>query len=139
MLATKVKKNSTGRVTWIHEAGTRILYMDFRKAPIAESITMMDEYIAVLSREQGPVYLFTDVSDAEYDSSIAAKWKAARLEYGSVIKASAIIGLKGLVGLAVRSFIQLAEYVAPHKIGGPMKIFNTREEALEWVVKQSKL
>lgn len=133
-----VRKMVTGRISWIEHEGIKILSMDFSHARVSESIAMMDEYIDAVANEQGPIYMFTDVSAAEYDSTIAAKWKAVRLEHGSMIRASAIIGLAGLVGMAIRAFMQLSEFIAPHRLGGPIRIFESRAEALKWLVEQSK-
>jgi hypothetical protein len=110
--------------------------MDFAGAPVAESLASIQGFLDVM-QQQAPqsVLLLTDVTDAVYDSSIARQWKEARLRYDDAIRASAIYGLKGLVGVAVKGFIDVRRLLGLSQANGP-RVFSSGAEAREWLVKQ---
>jgi hypothetical protein len=98
---------STQRVRWVSLEGKEVLLLDFSRAVPQESLRLIDEFREVMKgRAENSVLLLTDVTDAGYDSSISAQWKAMRHEVDHQIRASAIFGLSGLVGMGVRGFIE---------------------------------
>jgi hypothetical protein len=132
-MSTQIERK---RVDWLDLNGTRVLFMDFAGASVAESLTSIRDFLEVMQR-QAPqsVLLLSDVTDAAYDASISRQWKEARLRYDDVIRASAIYGLKGLVGVAVRGFIDARRLLGLSAANGP-RIFSSAAEAREWLVKQ---
>lgn len=110
--------------------------MDFSDATVAESLALMDEYALTL-KDQAPlsVRLLSDVTGAQYEPSVANKWKAIRIQNDAVIKASAIYGLSGLVGVAVRAFVELLDMLGMNRAQKKLRIFKNRETALAWLVK----
>lgn len=110
--------------------------MEFAGAPIAESLRMIVDFDREMQgREPASVVMLTDVTDAEYDPSIARQWKEARNKHDAVIKASALVGLKGLVGIAIRSFIDVRRFLGMSASNEP-RIFERMEDAREWLAKQ---
>lgn len=124
------------RIYWTQHQGTPYLMLDFSRASIAESLVLMDDYAAAL-KDQPPlsVRMLSDVTDAQYEPSVANKWKAVRLQHDPMIRASAVFGLSGLVGVAVRSFMELQEILGMNRSGKKLRIFKTRDQALAWLVK----
>lgn len=112
------------------------LMMDFSHATVAESLAMMDHFAAAI-KDQPPisVRMLTDVTDAQYEPSVANKWKAIRIQYDPLIKASAIYGLNGLVGVAVRALLELMDMLGLNRGQRKLRIFKTRESALAWLMK----
>jgi len=110
--------------------------MDFSRATPAESLALIDDFVAVI-RDQAPgsVRMLTDVTEASYEPSISNKWKAARLQQDAYFHASAVFGLSGLVGVAVRSLVDLMALLNLVKSSRKVRIFKTKDQALAWLVK----
>lgn len=124
------------RLSWARHHGAEFLYLDFSHASVESSLALIDEFVRALQdREDRSVLLLTNVSEAGYDSAIALKWKSARLAQSAKIRASAVFGLSGLVGMAVRGFMEAAEMLGLHWTD-QLKVFKAEEEAKEWLCKQ---
>ena len=110
--------------------------LDFSHATVAESLALMDNYAAAL-KDQPPhsVRMLSDVTEAQYEPSVANKWKAIRIQHDPIIKASAIYGLSGLVGVAIRAFLELLDMLGMNRTQKKLRIFKNRESALAWLVK----
>ena len=127
--------NNAKRFYWFTHQGVSILMMDFSHATAAESLSLMDSFGPSMDAQPADsVLMLTDVTEAAYDPAISNKWKAIRLKHDDKIHASAIFGLSGLVGVAIRSFLDLRELL---NLSGSRKlrIFKTRDQALAWLVK----
>jgi hypothetical protein len=57
------------------------------------------------------------------------------VKYDAQIKSSAVHGLSGLVGVAVRSFVEMTILLNLPRAGKKLRIFKTREQALAWLLK----
>jgi hypothetical protein len=125
------------RLHWIQLQGKQVLHLDFSKAQPEESLALIGAFHqTMLGREPDSTLLLTDVTDSSYEASIARQWKAARLEHSPAIRASAIFGLKGLVGAAVRGFIDAARLIGLPFIDQRLRIFATEAEARDWLGQQ---
>ncbi len=110
--------------------------MEFAGASINESLEMIRHFdAAMVGRAPGTVLLLTDVTDAAYDPSIARQWKEARNRHDAAVRASAIHGLSGLVGLAIRGFMEARLMMGMSPDNAP-RIFNSGEEARAWLGEQ---
>jgi hypothetical protein len=124
------------RIYWINHQGVPILVMDFSHATPAESLAAIDGFVpAIISQPKGSVRMLTDVTEASYEPSISNKWKAVRLQYDAYFHASAIFGLSGLVGVAVRSMVDLMALLNIAKASRKVRIFKTKDQALAWLAK----
>ena len=127
---------SNKRIYWLNHQGIEVLVVNFSGATARESLELIDDFNAILKdHKAGTVRMFTDVTDAQYDPAIANKWKAVRLQQGAKIHASVVVGLSGLVGVAVRSFFELGRFLNLPKSRLKMKIFANRDQALAWLIK----
>jgi hypothetical protein len=128
--------NSRTRVSWIELNGKTVLFMEFAGASVEESLGMIRHFDSAMNgRAPGTVLLLTDVTDAAYDPSIARQWKEARSRYDAAIRASAIYGLSGLVGLAIRGFMEARLLMGMSPDNAP-RIFNSGQEARAWLGEQ---
>jgi hypothetical protein len=128
--------NNGKRIYWLNHLGVTILVLDFSRATPAESLALIDDFIPVIKDQPaGSVLMLTDLTDASYEPSISNKWKAVRLQHDAQIRSSAIFGISGLVGVAVRSFVELMELLNIPRAGRKLRIFKTKEQALAWLVK----
>jgi hypothetical protein len=57
------------------------------------------------------------------------------VKYDPLIKSSGVFGMSGLVGVAVRSFVEMAVLLNLPRAGKKLRVFKTREQALAWLVK----
>lgn len=127
---------ATKRIFWTQHQGISYLMMDFSHATVAESLAIMDDYVdALQGKAVGSVILLTDVTGAHYEAAVSNKWKAVRLQMDGPIKASAVYGLSGLVGVAVLAFVELMELLGLNRGSKKVRIFKTREQALAWLAK----
>lgn len=114
-----------------------MLYLDFHRAKPAESLALIESFQqAMLGRAQDSVLLLTNVTDATYEGSIATRWKAARMQHAQAIRASAVYGLSGLVGMAVRGVIDTARLLGLPMTEGQLRVFADGEEARQWLSQQ---
>ncbi|HXC63928.1 MAG TPA: hypothetical protein VNZ67_06195 [bacterium] len=125
------------RLRWIQVQGKEVLHMDFSRAVPEESLALIAAFHqAMLGRAADSVLLLTDVTEAVYEASIARQWKAARMEHSRAIRASAIFGLRGLVGAAVRGFIDAARLLGLSFVDQRLRIFTSEAEACDWLGQQ---
>ena len=131
MSSNDVKK----RISWINHQGIPILVLDFSRATPAESLSLIDDFVPVIKEQPlGSVRMLSDVTESSYDAAISNKWKAVRVQYNDYFHASAIIGLSGLVGVAVRSFVELLDFLNLSR-SKKLRIFKTKDQALAWLIK----
>jgi hypothetical protein len=124
------------RIYWFNHLGVSVLMMDFSRATPQESLDLMDDFaVAMEGQAENSVRMLTDLTEASYEPSISGKWKAVRVKYDHQIKSSGVYGLSGLVGVAVRSFVDMAILMNLPRAGKKLRIFKTREQALAWLVK----
>jgi len=130
-------RTERARITWIRYQGTEMLFLDFSDAQVEVSLDLIGGFMnALADREDGSVLLLTNVTDAHYDPAISAKWKTARLAREPKIKASAVFGLSGLVGMAIRGFMEAALLMGRPLQGDQLRIFKTEIEAKDWLSKK---
>ena len=125
------------RLRWIQVQGKEVLLLDFSRATPEESLALIAGFHQMmLGRAADSVLLLTDVTEAVYEASIARQWKAARLEHSAAIRASAIFGLRGLVGAAVRGFIDAARLLGLSFVDQRLRVFGSEAEASDWLGQQ---
>jgi hypothetical protein len=125
------------RLRWIQLQGKEVLHLDSSRALPEESLALIAAFRQLmLGRPADSVLLLTDLTEAVYEASIARQWKAARLEHSRAIRASAVFGLRGLVGAAVRGFIDAARLLGLSFVDQRLRIFATEAEACDWLGQQ---
>jgi hypothetical protein len=128
---------SLTRVRWIQINHRDVLFLDFSHAVPEESLALIDAFrLAMDGREPRSVLLLTDVTAAVYEPAIATRWKAARVTYAPMIRASAIFGLSGLVGMAVRGVIDAARLLGVPVGDNHLRIFEVESDATAWLGQQ---
>ena len=124
------------RVQMTQIQGKSILILDFTQANGMETLEMLEAYRRiVLDQEPDSARLLVDVQGIAYDAAVSAKWKAVRMELDPFIRASAVYGVQGLVGMAVRSYTELMVWLKLPRANQKIKVFKNREDALEWLLK----
>ena len=138
---TTLSPNALGsnnpRLKWLKIQGKEILLLDFSHAAPQESLDLMKDF-RQLMESQGPasVLMLTNVTGAGYDSAVSTKWKSLRPEIDSKLRASAIYGLSGLVGIAVQSVVEAARLIGWPLGKDILRVFKTADEATAWLVQR---
>ena len=116
------------RVRFIDHGGHRILLLDYSNCKSSAEMLKMIEIRKAISKAQRPASLLTltDATGAKFDHDVLTKIKEAAALERPVIKRAALVGVDSVskaVIDAVRAFS-----------GRKWAHFNTREEALQWLV-----
>ena len=127
----------TTRLRWIKIADHDVLFLDFCRASVEDSLALVETFnLTMRDRPPQSVLLLTDVTDAVYDASVATRWKAARAGHAQAIRASAVYGLSGLVGMAVRGMVDMARLLGLPMADKYLRIFESEADAVAWLGQQ---
>ena len=127
--------NAAERVKWIKYKGVRILHLDFSNMPAEGSLAMIDAFEKAVAKEKpGSLLILSSVRGAEFDASIATRWRRVRAGMDHLIKRSALEGASSLVLVAAKIFYQMMDLMGVKELGR-YKIFKDAEKAKAWLIK----
>jgi hypothetical protein len=122
------------RLRWIQDGGKEIFFLDFKQATVAESLAMLDDLKKNLDgRPAHSVLALADVTGASYDPSVSTRWKATRMAFAPIVRATAIYGMSGMVALALRGAAEVQRLMGLARTGDEQRYFKSRAEALAWL------
>jgi hypothetical protein len=118
------------RISFVEYKGKRILLEDF------SGIRDEAEFLALIKQAEGivqsqppkSVLVVVDVTDARFSSAISQASKEATTRNTPYIKASTMVGVKGLMQIVLKAVSTFARR--------ELTTFDTREQAMEWLVRQ---
>ena len=118
------------RTEFIVYKGFRILDLDLRGSKdINQNIAAFQLAQKLAMKEPlKSLRLLTDVTDAHYTAEGVSVMKDFSKATTPYMKASAAVGVTGIKKIIVQSLMKLA--------GRDIRLFDTREQALEWLVDQ---
>ena len=103
---------------------------------MAESLAMLDDLKQNLQgRPARSVLVLADVTGASYNPSVSTRWKATRLAFAPIVRATAVYGMSGMVAMSLRGAAQVQRLVGLARNWDEQKYFKTRAEALAWLHK----
>ena len=125
---------SSSRVAWIQEAGKEVLWVNLSRASVPELLASLEDFErAFTGRPHGSVLLLMDLQETHYSPSVSARWKsAAKAADAAYLKASAVYGASGIVGVALRGYLEALRLVG--RPLGTIGVFKARTEALAWLL-----
>jgi hypothetical protein len=124
------------RVKWIKYKGVRILHLDFSGMPAEGSLAMIDAFEKAVAKEKpDSLLMLSSLSGAEFDASVATRWRRARVSMDHLIKRSALEGAHGLVLVAVKAFYQMMELMGFKDTASRYRICEDAEKAKAWLIK----
>jgi hypothetical protein len=126
------------RISWQAVQGRPILVLDLSGSSPDESLDLLAEFSVLIKEQSDPVRILINATDASYEASITNKWKALWLQHHAKILALSIYGSSGLMGIAMRSFIEAMELLRMPQARQKMGIFNSRQEAVTWLIKKDR-
>jgi hypothetical protein len=124
------------RLQWIHQSDRAILFIDLKDASAADSLLVLEGLPGVLaSSAENSVLALADVSGSAYDPSVSARWKSAHLAFKPKVRAVAVYGFSGIVGVSLRGFLDMFRLMGMVRFGQELRLFSTRDDALAWLTK----
>jgi hypothetical protein len=118
------------KVEFIIHKNIRILLLDVsRSASVEENIAGFTEAEKLILKEPAKsVRLLTDVTQAHYTQQAVDAMKDFSKTITPHIKASAAVGVGGIKKIVLQSLVRLS--------GRDIKMFDDREQALDWLCQQ---
>jgi hypothetical protein len=120
---------------WIQHQGKRIFQIDVRSASRDEQLELLREYSKVLSQEpDGSVLLLVLAGDFDFHPDVVTKAKAHLLEGQPKVVRSALVGVDGILKVAIDGFIAMARFLGMSMNQDRGRHFETAGEAMDWLV-----
>jgi hypothetical protein len=108
--------------------GKRVLFISYADCDVAMLKAVAEEMHRVISRElPNSVLTLNDVTGTSFDSESVAVLKSRVAANAPYVKRAAVIGISGLQRLIYEAVQRFSERNIP--------VFDSREEALDWLVK----
>jgi hypothetical protein len=125
----------TNRTQWIQHKGKRIFQVDARSAGHDEQLETLREYAKALSLEpDASVRLLVLAGDFDFHPDVVAKSKTFLLEGQPKVIRSALVGVDGILKIAIEGFITMARFLGMSMNQDRGRHFETEEEAKDWLV-----
>lgn len=115
------------KVQWVSHKGKKILFTDYEGTKTQEEmIVILNESIQIAKKTPGTILGLVNIRD----SAVGPDYMKEAKEQGKALahkrEKSAIIGVTGLKGMLLKGFNLFT--------GSTLKSFNTKEEALDYLV-----
>jgi hypothetical protein len=121
-------QQAASRVKFVDHLGKRVLFINYADCDIAMLKAVAEEMHRVISKEPpNSVLTLNDVSGTNFDSESVAVLKSKVAANAPYVKRAAVIGITGLQRLIYEGVQKFSQRNIP--------AFDTREEALNWLVK----
>ena len=120
---------AAGRVRFIEHAGKRVLFINYSHCNVAMLKAVAEEGHRVIAREQpDSVLTLNDVTGTKFDKESVLVLQSKVAANAPFVKRAAVIGISGLQRLIYEGVQAFSRRRIPH--------FDTREEALGWLVQE---
>jgi len=120
---------SEDRLRFVKHKGHAVYDIDLSHCPAKEMMLLLDQIRADMARhEPGSILVLADFTGAQVDKNVATRMKEVLVLDRPYVKRSAWIGTESLPHIFYEHFKTFSQRDLP--------IFKTREEALEWLVKE---
>jgi hypothetical protein len=120
-------KAGEGRLSFIKHKGHAIYLIDFTHCPAKEMLVLLDLIRADIARhEPGSMLTLADFTGAQFDKNVATRMKEVLTLDRPYVKRSAWVGTESLPHVFYEHFKNFSQRDFP--------AFNTREEAMDWLV-----
>ncbi len=121
--------NSNERLRFVKHKGHAIYVIDFTHCAAKELLVLLDLVRADISRHApGSLLTLSDFTGAEVDKNVATRIKEVLVLDRPYVKRSAWVGTESLPHVFYEHFKSFSQRELP--------VFNTREEAMDWLVQE---
>jgi hypothetical protein len=122
-----VEAVAAGRVRFIEHAGRRVLFLNYSHCDVSMLKAVAEEGHRVIALEQpNSVLTLNDVTGTTFDKESVAVLQAKVAANALYVRRAAVVGISGLQRLIYEGVQAFSKRRIPH--------FETREEALSWLV-----
>jgi hypothetical protein len=126
--AETVDAIAAGRVRFIEYLGMRVLFINYSHCDVAMLKAVAEEGHRVIAHEEpNSVLTLNDVTGTTFDKESVAVLQAKVAANAPYVRRAAVIGINGLQRLIYEGVQAFSKRRIPH--------FDTRQEALSWLVK----
>lgn len=117
------------RIQWTTYKGVRLLMLSYTNAMPDQLPGIIAKVVETVSKEPlGSTRYLIDVTGLHFNTSVLGMFNKMSNDTKPYDKCVAILGVTGLVKVMYDAFSKIAKV--------PTRTFNTKEEALEWLIKQ---
>ena len=120
-------ENLEGRVEWLNHNSKRILLTDYSNLKGDDLMVVFNRSKSTQEKAGKDVLLIVDFTGAKANNEIVAALKKAGKELDKDMKKTAVIGLAPLHRIFYNGYIQVTGQ------GYKTKVFQKREESLDWI------
>jgi hypothetical protein len=116
-------------ITQVNHNGKTITVMDYSKCRKEELLKRVQEVKSwITSQKKDSLLTITDVTDQHFDKESINAFKELALHNKPYVKSGTVVGITGLLKIAYSTIMTFS--------GRNMPVYNTRTEAMDWLVKQ---
>lgn len=117
---------STERVKWIMHKNRKILFLDYSGLLPEQLEPVVDEALKAHKTEQfGTISCCVYAENLHFNTSVVNKFNALVNETKPYMKATAVVGVKGLIKIMYDAVAKFTN--------AEMKTFDKKEDALDWL------
>jgi hypothetical protein len=117
------------KVEFITHKGKEILFLDFSYGRPDNIMPFIEEAKKIIAGQpQSSLLTLTDVTEGQFNNKISDVFKKFALHNKPYVKAAAVVGVVGLRKVLYEMVIKFS--------GRQMSVFDTLEEAKDWLVEQ---
>lgn len=120
---------------WIEHKGKRVLYQDYHGETAEEMLVTLEEAGKLAAASKIPVLSLSNVTNAPVSEAFMKRSKELGKEvFNQKVVRSALIGITGIKSIFLKSYSTLLSVSQPSHLN----VFKTEQEALDWLVTESK-
>jgi len=117
------------RVYFSQHKGKKFLYVDMSNCDIKEFLSTIPKAKELVKKQpEKSVLVFTDVTDAHYNSEVTDALKDYTKSNKPYVIASAVLGVNGLKQVIFNGIMRFT--------GRRLVMFDTKDQALNWLIEQ---
>jgi hypothetical protein len=123
------------RVQWIQYKGKRLFQVDIRSANRDEQLEALASYSALLKSEpDASVRLLVLAGEFDFHPDVITKAKAHLLDGQPKVLRSALVGVDGILKVAIEGFIAMARLLGMAMNQDRGRHFENEDEAKDWLI-----
>ena len=119
------------RWIWVDYKGKKVLFNDYTGLTTSDIVFLVMENKRRYDKDtKSDLLLLVDVTDCPFDHTVISAMEDIAKAIKPRIKKSAVLGVTGLKAIVLKTINRVSDLkIVP---------FNSREEALEWLIKEDK-
>jgi hypothetical protein len=123
------------RVQWVQYKGKRLFQVDIRSASRDEQLEALAAYSALLKSEpDASVRVLVIAGEFDFHPDVITKAKAHLLDGQPKVLRSALVGVDGILRVAIEGFIAMARFLGMSMNQDRGRHFENEEEAKDWLI-----